>query len=119
MPQTRDKMTEKILDNHLNRIRIVGLYGFKDDDFIDPSDPECELIVVFKNVANTYIYLIEKDKFLIMFLSKDLNHGYKFADLDKTFLINKDELRIQIKKYLESDNIIVSKDEIYGWLCRF
>lgn len=102
-----DELASKILENHANHIEICGLYGLKDENLIEPTNPDCELVITFKYYNYRLIYVIEKEIFLqIDMLDKVMNR-----DLPK---LNYDNFKQKILDYIDSDKIVVEKESLHS-----
>jgi len=90
----------------MNEFSIVGLYGVKNEHLIEPTDPDCQLVVIFYDESNNKCIYHTKD---------DCFYGIDFDDSITTQLFKDyDDYKKEIKEYLNSDKIIISKQEKYA-----
>lgn len=99
------------MDNHMKTIKIIGLYGVKDDHLIYPSDPNCNLVIIFRGIHGKMLYFIDGNHFSTVG-SDDRIPSIQHWTEDKIKFFG--EYREQIQKYLDSDEIIISKDDYVG-----
>ena len=95
---------EKMIENMRLHCKIIGIYGYKDGKLVEPSNPDCDVVVVIRSLSNKIIYDIEQDKFYV------LDRQDKHID-DKT----KNHFKSAIFKYLnDPENIKIEKDDEVG-----
>lgn len=91
---------------------IVGLYGAKDDHLVDPSDPDCDLVVVVFIEHLKHVYFIDTDVFRSVDQDCKIGGPVWLRSPDN----HVESYRTEIRQYLESDNIIVQHEyEIIGF----
>lgn len=92
--------------------QICGLYGIKDEHLVEPTNPACDLIIVFylgMIQENKYMYNIEADSF-----SEILSDCIKpYSDC------NLDFYRKMILEYLDSDKVSINKGHKHGFFFYF
>lgn len=107
-----DKYIQTILQNtYESRYEIVGLYGVKDNQLIEPTDPECHLVVVLRGTCGRFLYFIEEDEFSMVGIDDKIPLT-QHLEADVLDILR--ECKKRIKAYLDVGELVIAKDIDYG-----
>jgi len=80
------------------------LYGASNGELIDPSNPDCDLVIIARCCWGNVVYFIDSNKI------KRIKEGTKLVDIDIDEC-DLNNIRNKIKEYINSNNIEIKKED--------